>query len=65
MVYIPTSKLEAAFAASRVKKRSQKSPSAILFPSEREAGQGVCANSHVGKHGDVCTAIGCNGTPFR
>lgn len=26
---------------------------------------GACAHGHVGTMGDVCTAIGCNGTPFR
>lgn len=34
------------------------------FPAQGYS-MGACGNGHVGKHGDVCTSVGCNGTPFR
>ena len=37
----------------------------IILPPPAEQPLGACGNGHVGTRGDVCTAVGCNGTPFR
>jgi len=40
-------------------------PKTVAMPTLAGKQNGVCSNGHVGTHGDVCTAVGCNGAPFR
>jgi|GEM_PF-4340024 hypothetical protein len=45
-------------------KAAEHTPKPYHFPTQ-EPSLGACDNGHVGIEDDVCTAVGCNGAPFR